>query len=131
MEQCLISFNHILHEGGYAVMVLGRESNVRGIPFKNGDMVRTIAESGGIFNIESSHERSFTNRFGVNIVEDILVFRKSSTATVSNVGRTIAGDALEAGLKVAEGNVAEDISAALQDLHDVQESPRLDRLPIF
>lgn len=131
MEQCLLSFNHILRDGGYAVMVLGRESNVRGIPFKNGEMVKAIAQDGGIFNTESSHERSFTNRFGVNIVEDILVFRKSSTATNCNVARTIAGEALEQGLKAAEGDVADDVAAALQDLQDVQESPRLDRLPIF
>lgn len=131
MEQCLISFNQILRNGGYAVMVLGRESNVRGIPFKNGDIVRAIADSGGIFETESSHERSFTNRFGVNIVEDILVFRKSSTATSCNAARAIAGEALEQGLKGAKGDVAEDIAAALQDLHDVRESPRLDRLPIF
>ena len=132
MEQCLISFNHTLREGGYAVMVLGRESNVRGIPFMNGDMVRTIAENGGIFDTESSHERAFTNRFGVNIIEDILVFRKSSEATACNVARNVAKEALERGQQKAEkDDVAEDIATALQDLYDVQESPRLNKLPIF
>ncbi len=131
MERCLVSFNHILSEGGYAVLILGRESNVRGIPFKNGDIVVDIVRQGDIFDVESTHERSFTNRFGANIVEDILVFKKSSTVTMSNAARGVAAEALETGLTIAEGDVAEDIENALQDLVSIKESPPLERLPIL
>lgn len=112
-------------------MILGRESNVRGVPFKNGELVYRIATEGGLFALESQHERSFTNRFGTNIVEDILVFRKAETATASNVARTIAGDALQEGLRVAEKKVVRDIEDAINNLDQIPESPIQDRTPIL
>jgi len=131
IERCLLAFNQILRNGGYAVMILGRESNVQGVPFKNGNLVHRIATEGALFSLESQHERSFTNRFGANIVEDILVFRKASTATASNVGRLIAGDALREGMKVAQRKVMGDLEDAIEDLEQIPESPTQDRKPIL
>ncbi|ADC62546.1 DNA methyltransferase [Allochromatium vinosum] len=131
MERALTAFNQILKNSGYAIMILGRESNVRGVPFKNGELVYRIATEGGLFALESQHERSFTNRFGTNIVEDILVFRKAETATASNVARTIAGDALQEGLRVAEKKVVRDIEDAINNLDQIPESPIQDRTPIL
>jgi 16S rRNA G966 N2-methylase RsmD len=131
MERSLLAFNQVLKNGGYAAMILGRESNVRGVAFKNGELVNRIATEGGLFSLESQHERSFTNRFGVNIIEDILVFRKTATATASNVARGIAGDALRQGLKVAEKKVVGDIEDAINDLEQIPESPIQDRTPIL
>ena len=131
MERALIAFNKVLKNSGYAIMILGRESNVRGVPFKNGELVYRIATEGGLFSLESQHERSFTNRFGANIVEDILVFRKSETATASNVARMIAGEALQEGLRGAEQKVVVDIEDAINDLNEIPESPIQDRTPIL
>jgi 16S rRNA G966 N2-methylase RsmD len=131
MERSLLAFNQVLKNGGYAAMILGRESNVRGVAFKNGELVSRIATEGGMFSLESQHERSFTNRFGLNIVADILVFRKSATATASNVGRVIACDALREGLKAADKNIAADIANAIEDIDQIPESPIQDRTPIL
>lgn len=131
MESCLLAFNQVLRNGGYAVMILGRESNVQGVPFRNGNLVHRIATEGGLLCLESQHERSFTNRFGANIVEDILIFRKASTATASNVGRSIAGDALREGMKVAQRKVMGDLEDAIEDLEQIPESPTQDRKPIL
>ncbi len=131
MERSLLAFNQVLKNGGYAAMILGRESNVRGVAFRNGELIHRIATESGLFSLESQHERSFTNRFGANIVEDILVFRKTATATAANVARGIAGEALRCGLTVAEKKVVGDIEDAISDLDKIPESPIQDRTPIL
>ncbi len=130
---CLYAFNQLLKDDSYAALVVGRESNVRGIPFKNGEMVARIAQEGELFRLDSSHERSFMNRFGAKIFEDILILKKRtiSTSTPSNMGRTVAEDALRAGLHVAEADVASDIGAALEEIDKISESPLLERTPIL
>lgn len=133
MGSCLYAFNQLLKDDSYAALVVGRESNVRGIPFKNGEMVARIAQEGELFHLDSSHERSFMNRFGTKIVEDILILKKRtiSTSTPSNIGRAVAEEALRAGLHVAEADAASDIGAALADIDKISESPLLERTPIL
>ena len=131
IEQCLIAFNQILKNGGYAAMVVGRESNVRGIAFKNGAMVSRIAQEGSLFTLESSHERSFVNRFGVTIIEDILIFRKTSNMSTSNVARAVACDALNRALKDAKRDVADDIQNALAEIDKIPASPLQAKTPIL
>lgn len=133
MGSCLYAFNQLLKDDSYAALVVGRESNVRGIPFRNGEMVARIAQEGELFHLDSSHERSFMNRFGTKIVEDILILKKRtiSISTPSNIGRTVAEDALRAGLHVAEADAASDIGAALADIDKISESPLLERTPIL
>lgn len=61
--------------GAHLVLVLGRESSVRGTRFFNGELVAELAVSGVGLVMERRQERVFRNRFGANIYEDILHFR--------------------------------------------------------
>ena len=61
--------------GAHLILVLGRESSVRGTRFLNGELVAELAVSGAGLVIERRQERVFRNRFGANIYEDILHFR--------------------------------------------------------
>lgn len=131
MEQCLHTFSNILAQDGRAVMILGRESNVRGIPFRNGEMVAAIATQSGLFTLDSQHERRFTNRFGVSIVEDILVLSRAGAANGSNVSPSIAEKHLKRGLRRAEKDVASDIIDALESLPTIAASGILERTPIL
>nr|VFK39143.1 MAG: Putative RNA methylase family UPF0020 [Candidatus Kentron sp. TC]VFK54916.1 MAG: Putative RNA methylase family UPF0020 [Candidatus Kentron sp. TC] len=131
MEHCLKAFSRILKPDGLAVIVLGRESNVRGVPFQNGTIVIQVAEQSGMFVLDSRHERSFTNRFGTTIFEDILIFVMSSAVSQSNVAIDVAAQHLEEGLALAEGEVAEDIRETLATIHNIPESPVLERTPIL
>ena len=123
MERCLYVFNRLLKDRGVAVVVVGRESRVRGVPFKNGDIIMQLASAGDLLHIESLHERKYTNRFGTTIFEDILILRKQATARRSNVGRTIAEQALNYALSSATGDVRADIEEALVELDSIVESP--------
>lgn len=131
MEHCLHAFSRLLAPAGRAIMILGRESNVRGIAFKNGEIVSTIATESGLFRLESQHERSFTNRFGVSIVEDILVFRKLDLHGSSNIGPSIAELHLRHGLETAQNDVAADIHDVLNNIDIISASPVFERTPIL
>lgn len=57
------------------VMVVGRETNVLGVSIPNSRLVERIAtEAGSWRRAAPTEQRSFTNRFGRTIVEDILHF---------------------------------------------------------
>ncbi len=62
----------LLHPEGKAIIIVGRESNVRGMPFKNGLIVAASALGSGNFQLEMRQERKFKNKFGEIIYEDIL-----------------------------------------------------------
>ncbi len=59
------------------ILVLGRESTVRGTRFLNGELVAELAVDGLRLELERRQERVFRNRFGTNIFEDILHLRAS------------------------------------------------------
>jgi DNA modification methylase len=124
MEIALYSFWKALKPAGKMVLVLGRESNVRGIPFYNGQLIIEILEkSCGFCNIKIL-ERKFNNKFGVSIKEDIIIAEKLTTATLNfNNGRSIALNHLEAGLIKSKDEAALDILDAIKTVNEVQPSP--------
>ncbi len=69
--------HRILRDNGKIIMVVGRESNVLGIPFFNGEIVKSIFVESGLFRESSSVTRKFTNIFGDAIHEEIIVLNKS------------------------------------------------------
>ena len=70
------------------ILVVGRESLVRGGRFFNGELVAEIAVRCVGLKMELRQERVFQNRYGVDIYEDILHFR--STKEVPDQGFALA-----------------------------------------
>src|SRR5439155_15351497 len=97
------------------VLVLGRKSNVRGIPFYNGQLVIEILEkSGGFINIRTL-ERKFVNKFGTSIKEDIIIAEKNLNSALSfDNSRKVALKHLEKNLSSAKGAIALDIEDAIK-----------------
>ena len=62
--------------GARMILVLGRESSVRGARFFNGELVARIALQSVGLELERRQERVFRNRYGLDIYEDILHFGK-------------------------------------------------------
>jgi len=131
MEQAMISFARCLKTSGTIVLVVGHQSQVRGVPFSNSQILRDIAESLDCLNAEGERNRTFLNRFGEKIREDILVFRKRKGDPNEGHGRIIAEKHLKRGLTMAEGPQKDEIQAALSDLPTIRSSPMLTRKGII
>ncbi len=109
------------------VFVVGRESTVRGVSFKNGSIVTSVAVLCG-FRLSLRQERKFTNVFGKLIYEDILHFTPVPSATVLREAevRNVGRQALAQGLnECAKPEVSEGITEAIESAQNVQPSPKL------
>jgi 16S rRNA G966 N2-methylase RsmD len=115
----------ILRDGCAMTIVMGRESNVRGVSFKNGALVAAIASDGLGGEITSWNERSFLNRFGVTIYEDVLTIipKKNSTDLIEAVGRSVGTEALRYSLNYAPKDRQQDIENAIIASLTVEPSP--------
>lgn len=124
MEFALSSFWKALKPNGKMVLVLGRESNVRGIPFYNGQLIIEILEKSNSFSSIKILERKFTNKFGINIKEDIIIANKKINPTPDfNYGRIIALNHLKESLPKSTGEVTIDISEAIKTINEIEPSP--------
>ncbi len=123
MELAIRSFWNALKLNSKMVLVVGRESNIRGIPFYNGQLVLEIIEqTNGFSNIEIL-ERQFKNKFGINIKEDIIIATKTNNLSSFLYGRAIAVSHLEQSLKNSSNEVHADLSEAILNYEAVKESP--------
>ena len=75
MALALREMARVARTGARLILVLGRESFVRGTRFFNGELVTEVAVKGAGLQIEMRQERMFRNRYGTDIYEDILHFR--------------------------------------------------------
>jgi DNA modification methylase len=123
MEQALDSFWQSLQDNGVIVIVIGRESNVRSSPFFNGQIVKEIVQGVGGFESISDYERTFTNKFGAQIKEDIIISKKISRPSNELVGRQVAVKHLKAALKSAAPNIKDDITDAISNADLITSSP--------
>ncbi|MGH2508598.1 MAG: DNA methyltransferase, partial [Ktedonobacteraceae bacterium] len=81
----------LLSSNGRAIVVVGRESSIRGTSLKNGVLVASLALAGAGLHLEVLQERHFTNKFGETLYEDIFHFTPGFGAVKdSNIARTVA-----------------------------------------
>ena len=113
--------------GTRLVLVLGRESTVRGIPFFNGELVAELAVRGVGLENERRQERQFVNRYGNRIREDILHFRTCSDIPDKELCLATARDTAEQILSTTRQGIAADarqgIDDALERIDIVTPSP--------
>jgi len=129
MEACAESFALSLKPRGQLLLVVGRESNVRGISIPNSRLVADIVTSLGGFNQEGSFERCFTNRFGASIYEDVLLFRRMNGQPTPGAARGIARTLLEELEHEASGEVQDDVRDAIACSDAIEPSPVFSRNP--
>ena len=124
MEQSLDSFWTSLKPNGKMVMVLGRESNVRKTPFYNGQIIKELITEMNSFSIISQCNRTFQNKFGKNIVEDILIIeKKTKTNATIGVAKKIAEKHIIEARKFAPTDVLNDFDDVLKRINEVKNSP--------
>ena len=126
MGQALAAMSQMTTDDARFVLVVGRESNVRGVPFYNGNIVGRIAVATLGFEIVLRQERVFLNRFGQHIYEDIIHLRKRSVPLVSpdDLVREVASDVLsEALTRSIPKDVRDDLTSAIAKIPEISASP--------
>lgn len=116
----------VCRRGGRVVMIVGRESSVLGVPFKNGELVCEVVRRA--FGIEPSlrQERKFVNRFGQLIYEDVLHFDPIAVEYAESgraAARAVALEALHTGLSVVGAKSLPLLRTACLNGAHVQSSP--------
>lgn len=126
MEMVLAEMARVCKPSARAILVVGRESMVEGATVRNSHLIERLAiESGQWARASPNEERSFTNRFGRTIIEDILHLAPTSVPKGTGVALCVAADALgEAKTCVPPAKQAL-LEGALRDLHRVKPSPLL------
>ena len=127
MVLAIREMTRVARPGARLILVLGRESTVRRVPFYNGELVAELAVRGVGLKNESRQERQFVNRYGSKIREDILHFRTPSEIPDINLcleaARTIAGQTLSAARQLTATDTREGIDDALDRVDLVSPSP--------
>ncbi len=108
------------------IFVVGRESNIRGTAFFNGELVAEVAHQVLGINLDIRQERSFVNRYGKIIKEDILHFVKVDKIDKGfdlDKARIVAIEALETAYSFADAKVKDEIKDAIEKAEKVEPSP--------
>ncbi|WP_449419671.1 DNA methyltransferase [Phormidium nigroviride] len=111
------------------IFVVGRESNIKGTPFFNGELVAEVANKVLSISLDIRQERSFMNRYGKTIKEDILHFRKVENQEycfASHQALTVAIKALESAYSLADERIKPEIKDAIDKAKEVKPSPYFD-----
>lgn len=123
MADVLAELRRLITPTGRAIIVVGRESNVRKTPFYNGDLLASVAMRASDLRVVSRQERVFMNRYGQSIVEDILHLTPANDQNATlEVPEHIAVEALDAALTYAPSESRDDLLAAIERAESVKPS---------
>ena len=125
MAQFFVEAGRVLKDDASLTIVLGRESNVRSVPFKNGEMISAIACEGMGFRLTDWHERKFMNRFGESIYEDVMTIVPSIARGTHaiEIGRSVGTQALQNALNYCPPERSDEISDAIDSAKKIENSP--------
>ena len=124
METSLESFWCSLNNDGKMVLVLGKESNVRKTPFYNGQIITELISKMGGFSILSKSNRVFKNKFGKEIIEDILMIKKNGDEIPkTQFSQNIAKEHLVQARKLAPYDALKDFDDVMYRIKNVKNSP--------
>lgn len=98
IAQALDEMRRVCKSAARLILVVGRESKVMGIAFYNSEIVRKIAVESCGFSLLLKQQRSFKNRFGQNIIEDLLHFRPDQRQAIVSSPLEVAISVLKDGM---------------------------------
>lgn len=127
MLDVLKEIRRLISKHGKVIIVIGRESSVRGVRFENSKLVAALAIGGAGFELDLLQERKFQNKFGEIIFEDILHLLPINNYEIAddNFAIEVATEVLTAVLPNAEGAIYEEIIDAKIRAKLVHKSPIL------
>jgi DNA modification methylase len=127
MATALQELARVLKPGGRAVVGVGYESKVLGSPFYNADIVEHLAVQSGAFELALRQKRTFNNRFGDTIREDILNLRRDVYTANSEmpaiVGHSVAREALSKALDTVTDSNRDLLADAVNQIDRIEGTP--------
>ncbi len=125
IAQFFVEASRVLKDRAKMTIVLGRESNVRSVPFRNGELINAIACEGMGSRLVEWNERKFMNRFGDFIHEDVLTLipNACSSDRAVEIGRAVGGQALKNSLSYCPDARREEIDEAISSIKKISPSP--------
>lgn len=129
MTLALREMERVAKPDGRVILVVGRESKVRGTRFFNGELAAELASECAGFGVERLQERVFRNRFGNSIHEDIIHLlptgetpgEKQALAEAQN----IAEQTLTAARPLAPAREIAGLEEAIERVGGVSPSPMM------
>lgn len=126
LHKTLADISRVLKPEARLIMVLGKTSNVLGTSFENGEIIRRLLSDIGGFKIESQQSRSFINRFGEEIEEDLFFAIKTKGNFNTNYSPLeIALDLLRVGKKSVSEKNKYLLEEAIEKSETVSPSPEV------
>ncbi|RAQ96764.1 hypothetical protein A4R35_14570 [Thermogemmatispora tikiterensis] len=130
MLAALREMRRLLVEDGHLVIVIGRESTIRGVRLGNSRLITALALGGAGLELASVEERKFLNKFGEIIYEDVLHLASTSTFPPFNddFARSLALCILRDAFQQidTEAPAGQEILEAISKAQRVQPSPFFD-----
>lgn len=123
MAKSIVSFWHTLKPDGVLILVIGRESNVRRVPFHNSFIVKDLLRFSEGFGSVTNYERTFTNRYGIKIKEDIIVTKRAPSIPTNSRARDVARKHLTTAIHCSPSDVHAEIKEAIDTIPSTEESP--------
>ena len=127
MSLALGEIRRALKKNGRAIIVIGRESKIRGISFETSALLYALAAGQCGLRLILRQERQLNNRFGEKVHEDLLHFAPAGDSFASDreFSREIGVYFLKNGLEKADGQISEDLSQAISLSSNVEPSTML------
>lgn len=128
MLDALHEMRRLVCQDGRVILVVGRESNVRGVSFNNGLLVAALAVGGAGYHLETRQERKFKNKFGDIIYEEILHLVPTSESDIlgDEFARSVASWFL---LKASQS--ADDEQVCMEALDAHEHARNVPKSPLF
>ena len=125
MTETMNQLKSYLKKDGRFIIVIGRQSKVRGVSFRNDLIIGVISLILG-YNIDLHQERKFKNQYGEVIYEDILHFKKSNDSLdydkskLLNLAEYVLREAMK---EKIDSDIINDVELALESLKKTETSP--------
>ena len=129
MTLALREMERVVKSDGRLILVVGRESKVRGTSFFNGELAAELASDCAGFEVERRQERVFRNRFGNSIHEDIIhLLPTGETPSEKHAlaeAQNIAAQMLMAARPLAPAKEIAGLEEAIERVRRVSPSPMM------
>jgi|TARA_R110001606_G_scaffold13122_1_gene57487 methylase of polypeptide subunit release factors len=121
IAQFFVEASRVLKDQAKITIVLGRESNIRSVSFKNSELINAIACEGMGYKLIEWNERKFMNRFGESIYEDVLTMipQVYTLDKAVEIGRAVGRQALRNALEYCPVERGEEISEAIASANKI------------